>query len=68
MSTPEVKEWIRASHSANGQTSVTVTLQSGTFTVKWAVKTYVDYIADGVDEARRYATRALEQLQLAARR
>lgn len=67
MTTGEVKEWVKVSHSANNQTSVSVTLQDGTLTVRWAVKSYADHIKEGVVEARKYANKALEQLREAVK-
>lgn len=61
------REWVRVSHSPGasgaGRTTVTVTLQEGNLTAKWAVKTYANTIKAGVLEARKEADRALTELQ-----
>lgn len=59
----EIKEWLKVSHSATNQTTVTVTLQEGNCTSKWSVKAYAATIAAGVEEARAGAQRALKALR-----
>lgn len=63
---PERKEWVRLSHSPTA-TMVSVTLQQGTQTVKWTVKTYSSAVGikAGVQEARGGAIRALGHMQAA---
>lgn len=60
---PDRKEWVRCSRGANGVTTVSVTLQEGNLSVKWAVKCWAAKIKEGVAEARLGATKALEALQ-----
>jgi hypothetical protein len=65
MNEPEVKEWFKVSHSANGKTSVTCSLQSGNLSVKWAVQCVMSSIQTGVKQSRDGAYRALEDLRKA---
>lgn len=62
--TGDRKEWVRISHSPTA-TLATVTIQDGTLTVKWTVKTYTTALAAGVAEARKGAQDALEALTAA---
>lgn len=61
-----MKEWLRVTHSVPDKTTVTVTLQDESLSVKWSVKTYVSKIGEGICEARAHAERAMIELRKVA--
>lgn len=63
MASTERKEWFNVSHSANGNTAVTCTVQEGSLSVKWSVKAFTSTIKHGVEEARKGAYEALAELK-----
>lgn len=65
MSTGEIKEWVSITHTAQGATSAKVTLQDGVLTARWAVKTYVGHMEEGIRDARAGAEKALEAMRAA---
>lgn len=59
----ERKEWFSVAHTANGKTSVTCSIQEDNLSVKWSVKCFTSSIKSGVAEARKYADKAMKDLQ-----
>ena len=61
----EVKEWVKVTRSADGKRFVSVTLQKGNLTAKYAVKCWglKDQIKNGVKEAREAARADLKELE-----
>lgn len=60
-----MKRWVKAGRSGLGVTVVTVTLQEGNISAKWAVKSTAGHIKDSVLDADRYAKAALADMQAA---
>lgn len=64
----ETQEWLSVSHSASGTTVVKVSQKRGALSVRWSVKAYARPgqdlgIQGAVEEARRWAGKALAELE-----
>lgn len=59
----DVREWVSLNHTAAGQTSVKVSLQDGSLSVRWAVKTFTTTVREGHAEARSKAYQMLDELR-----
>lgn len=59
----EIKEWVKVTHNANGQGSVTVSLVQGNLSVKWSEKLYVGLTKKTLPVARKNARRELRELR-----
>lgn len=65
--TGDVKRWIRVGRTAQGVTSVTVTLMDGVLTAKWSVRSAPGQIKSAVKDAEKYAQEALTAMRSALR-
>lgn len=57
-----MKEWVKASRSAQGTTIVTVTLQEGNLTSRWSEKAY-GKVKEAVKVCRTHAEVNLNELR-----
>lgn len=56
------QEWFSVKHTPTG-TTVTCSLREDNLSVRWTVKTFIGSIPEGVEQARKGATTALDRLK-----